>query len=93
MEAVKPEAPAEKPVASTAITWDETGRTVVMRADFLGKQLHGDSVLMDAQGQVLLSTRYQHGKLDGEVLTHGQADEIVANPDVRRLYLGESFTL
>ena len=29
----------------------------------------------------------------GEVLTHGQADEIVANPDVRRLYLGESFTL
>ncbi|MBX3581844.1 MAG: LPS export ABC transporter ATP-binding protein [Rhizobiaceae bacterium] len=29
----------------------------------------------------------------GEVLTHGQADEIVANPDVRRLYLGEGFTL
>jgi lipopolysaccharide export system ATP-binding protein len=29
----------------------------------------------------------------GEVLTHGQAEEIVANPDVRRLYLGEDFTL
>ena len=29
----------------------------------------------------------------GEVLTHGQADEVVANPDVRRLYLGEGFTL
>ena len=29
----------------------------------------------------------------GEVLTHGHAGEIVANPDVRRLYLGESFTL
>ena len=29
----------------------------------------------------------------GEVLTHGRADEIVANPDVRRLYLGEGFTL
>ncbi len=28
----------------------------------------------------------------GEVLTHGRPDEIVANPDVRRLYLGESFT-
>jgi lipopolysaccharide export system ATP-binding protein len=29
----------------------------------------------------------------GEVLTHGRPDEIVANPDVRRLYLGEQFTL
>ena len=29
----------------------------------------------------------------GEVLTHGRADEVVANPDVRRLYLGEGFTL
>ena len=29
----------------------------------------------------------------GEGLTHGQADEVVANPDVRRLYLGEGFTL
>jgi len=29
----------------------------------------------------------------GEVLTHGRAEEIVANPDVRRLYLGEAFTL
>jgi len=29
----------------------------------------------------------------GEVLTHGQAADIVANADVRRLYLGESFTL
>ncbi|WP_245409847.1 LPS export ABC transporter ATP-binding protein [Pararhizobium haloflavum] len=29
----------------------------------------------------------------GEVLTHGRPDEIVANPDVRRLYLGERFTL
>ena len=29
----------------------------------------------------------------GEVLTEGQPDEIVANPDVRRLYLGEQFTL
>jgi lipopolysaccharide export system ATP-binding protein len=29
----------------------------------------------------------------GEVLTHGQPDEIVANPDVRRLYLGEGFSL
>ncbi|MBO0345577.1 LPS export ABC transporter ATP-binding protein [Roseibium limicola] len=29
----------------------------------------------------------------GEVLTEGRPDEIVANPDVRRLYLGEQFTL
>jgi lipopolysaccharide export system ATP-binding protein len=29
----------------------------------------------------------------GEVLTHGKPDEIVANPDVRRLYLGDQFTL
>lgn len=29
----------------------------------------------------------------GEVLTHGRPAEIVANPDVRRLYLGDQFTL
>ena len=29
----------------------------------------------------------------GELLTHGRPADIVANPDVRRLYLGESFTL
>lgn len=29
----------------------------------------------------------------GQVLTHGRPAEIVANPDVRRLYLGEGFTL
>ena len=29
----------------------------------------------------------------GEVLTHGHPSEIVRNADVRRLYLGESFTL
>lgn len=29
----------------------------------------------------------------GEVLTHGHAEEIVANSDVRRLYLGEAFSL
>ena len=29
----------------------------------------------------------------GEVLTHGRASDIINNPDVRRLYLGESFTL
>lgn len=29
----------------------------------------------------------------GKVLTHGSPDEIVRNPDVRRLYLGEQFTL
>jgi lipopolysaccharide export system ATP-binding protein len=29
----------------------------------------------------------------GEVLTHGHPQDIVANADVRRLYLGESFTL
>ena len=29
----------------------------------------------------------------GQVLTHGRPNEIVANPDVRRLYLGDHFTL
>ncbi|MEM7299859.1 MAG: LPS export ABC transporter ATP-binding protein [Pseudomonadota bacterium] len=29
----------------------------------------------------------------GKVLTHGGPQEIVANPDVRRLYLGDQFTL
>ena len=29
----------------------------------------------------------------GQVLTHGQPQDIVNNPDVRRLYLGEQFTL
>ena len=29
----------------------------------------------------------------GKVLTHGQPDEIVDNPDVRRLYLGDQFSL
>jgi len=29
----------------------------------------------------------------GKVLTHGRPDEIVANADVRRLYLGDSFSL
>ena len=29
----------------------------------------------------------------GSVLTHGRPHDIVANPDVRRLYLGEEFTL
>lgn len=29
----------------------------------------------------------------GSVLTHGAPNDIVANPDVRRLYLGEQFTL
>ena len=29
----------------------------------------------------------------GEVLTHGRAGDIVNNADVRRLYLGEDFTL
>lgn len=29
----------------------------------------------------------------GEVLTHGRADEIINNPDVRRLYLGDNFSL
>ena len=29
----------------------------------------------------------------GNVLTHGTPNEIVGNPDVRRLYLGEQFTL
>ncbi len=29
----------------------------------------------------------------GQVLTHGRPNEIVANPDVRRLYLGDQFTL
>ena len=29
----------------------------------------------------------------GELLTHGRPNEIVANPDVRRLYLGEQFSL
>lgn len=29
----------------------------------------------------------------GQVLTHGRPVEIVANPDVRRLYLGDQFTL
>ncbi len=29
----------------------------------------------------------------GELLTHGRPHEIVGNPDVRRLYLGEGFTL
>nr|WP_210260008.1 LPS export ABC transporter ATP-binding protein [Martelella sp. HB161492] len=29
----------------------------------------------------------------GEVLTHGKADDVVSNNDVRRLYLGDNFTL
>ena len=29
----------------------------------------------------------------GELLTHGRPSDVVANPDVRRLYLGEQFTL
>ena len=29
----------------------------------------------------------------GEVLTHGRPSDIISNPDVRRLYLGEDFTL
>ena len=29
----------------------------------------------------------------GEVLTHGRADDIINNPDVRRLYLGDNFSL
>lgn len=29
----------------------------------------------------------------GQVLTHGRPDEIIANPDVRRLYLGDQFSL
>ncbi|MEP3745426.1 MAG: LPS export ABC transporter ATP-binding protein, partial [Nitratireductor sp.] len=29
----------------------------------------------------------------GQVLTHGRAADIVENPDVRRLYLGEGFSL
>jgi lipopolysaccharide export system ATP-binding protein len=29
----------------------------------------------------------------GEVLTHGRAQDIVSNPDVRRLYLGDNFSL
>ena len=29
----------------------------------------------------------------GQVLTHGLPDEVVRNPDVRRLYLGEDFSL
>ncbi|QRM54010.1 LPS export ABC transporter ATP-binding protein [Sinorhizobium sp. BG8] len=29
----------------------------------------------------------------GEVLTHGRANDIVDNPDVRRLYLGDNFSL
>ncbi len=30
---------------------------------------------------------------DGKVLTEGTPDEIIANPDVRRVYLGEGFSL
>ena len=30
---------------------------------------------------------------DGQVLTHGKPQDIINNPDVRRLYLGEQFTL
>ena len=29
----------------------------------------------------------------GVLLTHGRPQDIVANPDVRRLYLGEQFSL
>ncbi|APH70340.1 LPS export ABC transporter ATP-binding protein [Aquibium oceanicum] len=29
----------------------------------------------------------------GQVLTHGRAHDIISNPDVRRLYLGEAFSL
>jgi lipopolysaccharide export system ATP-binding protein len=30
---------------------------------------------------------------DGKVLTEGSPDEIVENPDVRKVYLGEGFSL
>ena len=29
----------------------------------------------------------------GQVLTHGRANDIISNPAVRRLYLGEAFSL
>ena len=29
----------------------------------------------------------------GQVLAHGRPGDIVSNPDVRRLYLGEGFSL
>ena len=30
---------------------------------------------------------------NGEILKHGTADDIIGDSNVRRLYLGESFTL
>ena len=56
---------------------------------------HGlvDGVGRDGVEADALHRHCRRQELDGEILTEGSPEDIVNNPDVRRLYLGEEFRL